>query len=292
MKREDLRNIAIIAHVDHGKTTLVDAMLKQGGVFRENQYVPTCVMDNNALEKERGITILAKNTSAFYNGVKINIVDTPGHADFSSEVERVMKTVDTVILIVDAAEGPMPQTRFVLQKALEQGLRPTLFINKIDKKDARSDEAVNLTFDLFVELGANDEQLDFPILYGIGKQGIAKRELEDESTDLTPLFDVLFEHVKPYEGSESDSLQLQVSNLGYDDYIGRLGIGRVTKGVIKSGEMVSVTRKDGSITQNRISKLFVNEGLNRVEVKEAYYGDIVTVAGIDNILIVETICSK
>ena len=289
---EKIINIAVVAHVDAGKSTLVDALLNQSGVFRENEEVQDCVMDSNDIERERGITIYSKNCAIKHNGVKINIVDTPGHADFSSEVERVMKTVDTVILIVDAAEGPMPQTRFVLQKALEQGLKPILFINKIDKKDARSEEAVNLTFDLFVELGANDEQLDFPILYGIGKQGIAKRELEDESTDLTPLFDVLFEHVTPYEGSETDPLQMQVSNLGYDDYIGRLGIGRVTRGVIRSGEIVAVTRKDGSVTQNRISKLFVNEGLNRVEVKEAYYGDIVTVAGIDNVLIGETICSK
>lgn len=289
---EKIINIAVVAHVDAGKSTLVDALLNQSGVFRENENVVDCVMDSNDIERERGITIYSKNCAIKHNDVKINIVDTPGHADFSSEVERVMKTVDTVILIVDAAEGPMPQTRFVLQKALEQGLRPILFINKIDKKDARCDEAVNLTFDLFVELGATDEQLDFPILYGIGKQGIAKRNLEDESTDLTPLFDVLFEHVKPYVGSETDSLQMQVSSLGYDDYIGRLGIGRVTKGIIKQGEMVSVVRKDGKITNNRISKLFVNEGLNRREVSEAYYGDIVTVAGIDNILIGETICDK
>ena len=289
---EKIINVAVVAHVDAGKSTLVDALLNQSGVFRENEEVVDCVMDSNDIERERGITIYSKNCAIKHNDIKINIVDTPGHADFSSEVERVIKTVDTVILIVDSAEGPMPQTRFVLQKALEAGLRPILFINKIDKKDARSDEAVDMTFDLFVELGANDEQLDFPILYGIGKQGIAKRNLEDESSDLTPLFDVLLEHVKPYEGSESDPLQLQVSSLDYDDYIGRLGIGRVTKGVIKSGEMVSVVRKDGTITHNRISKLFVNEGLNRIEKKEAHYGDIVTVAGIDNILIGETICDN
>ncbi len=289
---EKIINIAVVAHVDAGKSTLVDALLNQSGVFRENETVVDCVMDSDTIERERGITIYSKNCAIKHNGIKINIVDTPGHADFSSEVERVMKTVDTVILIVDAAEGPMPQTRFVLQKALEQGLRPILFINKIDKKDARCDEAVNLTFDLFVELGATDEQLDFPILYGIGKQGIAKRNLEDESKDLTPLFEVLFEHVKPYEGSDSDPLQMQVSSLGYDDYIGRLGIGRVTKGIIKQGETVAVVRKDGTTTNNRISKLFVNEGLNRVEVNTAYYGDIVTVAGIDNILIGETICDK
>lgn len=285
-------NVAVVAHVDAGKSTLVDALLNQSGVFRENEEVVDCIMDNDAIERERGITIYSKNCAIKHNGVKINIVDTPGHADFSSEVERVMKTVDTVILIVDAAEGVMPQTRFVLSKALEAGLKPILFINKIDKKDARIDEAVNMTFDTFVELGANDEQLDFPILYGIGKQGIAKRSIEDDSNNLTPLFEVLFEHVKPYEGSTSDKLQMQVSSLGYDDYIGRLGIGRVIKGVIKKGEMVAVSRKDGSITHNRISKLFVNEGLNRVEVNEAYYGDIVTVAGIENIHIGETICDN
>lgn len=289
---EKIINVAVVAHVDAGKSTLVDALLNQSGVFRENEEVVDCVMDSNDIERERGITIYSKNCAIKHGDIKINIVDTPGHADFSSEVERVIKTVDTVILIVDAAEGPMPQTRFVLQKALEAGLKPILFINKIDKKDARSDEAVNMTFDLFVELGANDEQLDFPILYGIGKQGIAKHEIDDDSTDLTPLFEVLIKHVKPYAGSTDDPLQLQVSSLDYDDYIGRLGIGRVTKGVIKVGEMVAVTRKDGSITNNRISKLFVNEGLNRVEKTEAYYGDIVTVAGIDNILIGETICDK
>ena len=289
---EKIINVAVVAHVDAGKSTLVDALLSQSGVFRENEEVVDCVMDSNDIERERGITIYSKNCAIKHGDVKINIVDTPGHADFSSEVERVIKTVDTVILIVDAAEGPMPQTRFVLSKALEAGLKPILFINKIDKKDARSDEAVNMTFDLFVELGANDEQLDFPILYGIGKQGIAKRELDDDSKDLTPLFEVLMEHVKPYEGNINDPLQMQISSLDYDDYIGRLGIGRVTKGVIKVGETVAVTRKDGSITNNRISKLFVNEGLNRVEKKEAYYGDIVTVAGIDNILIGETICDK
>ena len=283
-------NVAVVAHVDAGKSTLVDALLNQSGVFRENEEVVDCVMDSDDIERERGITIYSKNCAIKHNGVKINIVDTPGHADFSSEVERVMKTVDTVILIVDAQEGVMPQTRFVLEKALQQGLKPILFINKIDKKDARIDEAVNMTFDTFVELGATDEQLDFPILYGIGKQGIAKKDIDDDSKDLTPLFDVLFSHVKPYEGSVDDNLQMQISSLGYDDYIGRLGIGRVTKGVIKSGEMVSVVRKDGEVTHNKISKLFVNQGLNRVEVKEAYYGDIVTVAGIDNISIGETIC--
>ena len=283
-------NIAVVAHVDAGKSTLVDALLNQSGVFRVNEELVDCVMDSDDIERERGITIYSKNCAIKHNGVKINIVDTPGHADFSSEVERVMKTVDTVILIVDAQEGVMPQTRFVLEKALQQGLKPILFINKIDKKDARIDEAVNMTFDTFVELGATDEQLDFPILYGIGKQGIAKKDIDDDSKDLTPLFDVLFSHVKPYEGSVDDNLQMQISSLGYDDYIGRLGIGRVTKGVIKSGEMVSVVRKDGEVTHNKISKLFVNQGLNRVEVKEAYYGDIVTVAGIDNISIGETIC--
>ena len=283
-------NIAVVAHVDAGKSTLVDAMLSQSGVFRDNETVVDCVMDSNDLERERGITIYSKNCAINYEGVKINIVDTPGHADFSSEVERVIKTVDTVILLVDAAEGVMPQTRFVLQKALHEGLKPILFINKIDKKDSRVEEAVNETFDLFVELGATDEQLDFPIIYGIGKLGIAKKSIDEDSSDLKPLFDTIFSHVNSYEGNESDPLQLQISSLDYDDYIGRLGIGRVLKGTIKSGSMVSVCRKDGTTTNCRITKLFVNQGLNRVEVKEAYYGDIVVVAGIDKVMIGETVC--
>ena len=287
---EKIINIAVIAHVDAGKSTLVDAMLRQNGVFNEREELVDQVMDSNDLERERGITIYSKNCSIKYKGVKINIVDTPGHADFSSEVERIMKTVDTVILLVDSAEGPMPQTRFVLEKSLEVGLKPILFINKIDKKDARPEEVVDMTFDLFLSLNATDEQLNFPIVYGTARDGIAKRELSDNSTDLKPLLDLILDTVKPYEGNCDDPLQMQVSSLAYDEYIGRLGIGRITKGMIKTGEEVAVSRVDGSIEKCRITKLFINEGIKRKEVKEAYYGDIVTVAGISDVSIGETIC--
>ena len=284
-------NVAVVAHVDAGKSTLVDALLEQNGVFRENEEVVDCVMDSNDLERERGITIYSKNCAIRYKDYKINIVDTPGHADFSSEVERVIKTVDTVILIVDSAEGPMPQTRFVLNKALEQNLRPILFINKIDKKDARPEEVVNMTFDLFCDLNANDEQLDFPIVYGIAKQGKSTRDLNNMEDSISPLLDTVLEQVKPFEGNENDDLQLQISQLDYDDYIGRLGIGRVNKGMIKAGENVTLISNDGKESSFRISKLFVNEGINRVEKKEAYYGDIVTIAGCSTISIGDTVCS-
>ncbi|MEF2690981.1 MAG: translational GTPase TypA [Bacilli bacterium] len=292
MYMEKIINIAVIAHVDAGKSTLVDAMLKQSGVFSEREEVVSQVMDSNALERERGITIYSKNCSINYKGVKINIVDTPGHADFSSEVERIMKTVDTVILLVDAKEGPMPQTRFVLEKSLEVGLKPILFINKIDKKDERSDEVVDMTFDLFLSLNATDEQLNFPIVYGIARDGIARLNKNDTNEDLTPLLDLIVNTVKPYEGNVNDPLQMQVSSLAYDEYIGRLGIGRITKGCIKVGEEVVVCRTDGSTERARITKLFVNEGIKRKEVKEAYYGDIVVVAGIKDVSIGETICDK
>ena len=284
-------NVAVVAHVDAGKSTLVDALLEQNGVFRENEEVVDCVMDSNDLERERGITIYSKNCAIRYKDYKINIVDTPGHADFSSEVERVIKTVDTVILIVDSAEGPMPQTRFVLNKALEQNLRPILFINKMDKKDARPEEVVNMTFDLFCDLNANDEQLDFPIVYGIAKQGKSTRDLNNMEDSISPLLDTVLEQVKPFEGNENDDLQLQISQLDYDDYIGRLGIGRVNKGMIKAGENVTLISNDGKESSFRISKLFVNEGINRVEKKEAYYGDIVTIAGCSTISIGDTVCS-
>ena len=239
-------NVAVVAHVDAGKSTLVDALLRQNGVFNEHEEVVDQVMDSDAIERERGITIYSKNCSIRYKDYKINIVDTPGHADFSSEVERIIRTVDTVILIVDSAEGPMPQTRFVLSKALEQNLKPILFINKIDKKDARVEEVVNETFDLFVDLNATDEQLDFPIVYGIARDGIATLDYHDLSTkSIEPLLDVVLNQVKPYEGNENDDLQLQVSTLAYDEYIGRLGIGRITKGKIKSGEMVTLVKNDG-----------------------------------------------
>ena len=283
-------NIAVVAHVDAGKSTLVEALLSQSGVFKEAGIVNN-VMDSNDLEKERGITIYSKNCAIRYKDYKINIVDTPGHADFSSEVERVIKTVDTVILLVDSAEGPMPQTRFVLKKALEQNLKPILFINKIDKKDARAEEVVNMTFDLFCELDATDEQLDFPIVYGIARDGIAKLSLDDDSTSMEPLLELIIEKCAPYSGDENDNLQLQISNLAYDEYIGRLGIGRITKGKVKTGETVSLVKNSGEIENFKISKLFVNEGLNKIEKKEAFYGDIVTIAGCSDISIGDTICT-
>ena len=284
-------NVAVVAHVDAGKSTLVDALLEQNGVFRENEEVVDCVMDSNDLERERGITIYSKNCAIRYKDYKINIVDTPGHADFSSEVERVIKTVDTVILIVDSAEGPMPQTRFVLNKALEQNLRPILFINKIDKKDARPEEVVNMTFDLFCDLNATDEQLDFPIVYGIAKQGKSTIDLDHMEDTINPLLETVLKQVSPFEGNENDNLQLQISQLDYDDYIGRLGIGRVNKGKVKSGETVTLVSNDGKESSFRISKLFVNEGINRVEKDVAYFGDIVTIAGCSNISIGDTVCS-
>ena len=235
---EKIINIAVVAHVDAGKSTLVDALLEQNGIFSNHEEVQERVMDSNDIERERGITIYSKNCAIRYKDYKINIVDTPGHADFSSEVERVIKTVDTVVLLVDSAEGPMPQTRFVLNKALEQNLKPILFINKIDKKDARPEEVVDMTFNLFMELNATDEQLDFPIIYGIAKEGKATTSLSDEGKDISPLLETIINQVEPFAGSENDSLQLQISNLGYDDYIGRLGIGRINKGKIKNGETV------------------------------------------------------
>ena len=284
-------NVAVIAHVDAGKSTLVDALLDQNGIFRENEEKVDCVMDSNDLERERGITIYSKNCAIRYKDYKINIVDTPGHADFSSEVERVIKTVDTAILIVDSAEGPMPQTRFVLNKALEQNLRPILFINKIDKKDARPEEVVNMTFDLFCDLNASDEQLDFPIVYGIAKEGKSGLEVHNLEDTISPLLDTILNQVEAFSGNENDDLQLQISQLDYDDYIGRLGIGRINKGKIKSGETVTLVSNDGKESTFRISKLFVNEGIERIEKTEAYYGDIVTIAGCSNISIGDTVCS-
>ncbi|CDF12104.1 gTP-binding protein BipA [Mycoplasma sp. CAG:776] len=289
---EKIINIAVVAHVDAGKSTLVDALLEQNGVFNSHEVVEERVMDSNDLEKERGITIYSKNCAIRYKDIKINIVDTPGHADFSSEVERVIKTVDTVILLVDSAEGPMPQTRFVLSKALEQNLKPILFINKIDKKDARPLEVVDMTFNLFMELNATDEQLDFPIVYGIAKEGIAKLSLDSESNNIEPLLETILKQVEPFKGNENDPLQLQISNLDYDDYIGRLGVGRINKGKIKNGETVTLIKNDGKEECFRISKLFVNEGIRRVEKDVAYFGDIVTIAGCSDISIGDTICEK
>ncbi len=289
---EKIVNIAVIAHVDAGKSTLVDAFLSQSGVFRENQEMVDCVMDSNDIERERGITIYSKNCSVMYKDIKINIVDTPGHADFSSEVERIIKTVDTVILLVDSSEGPMPQTRFVLQKSLELGLKPILLINKIDKKDQRAEEVVDMVFDLFVELNANDEQLEFPILYGIAKEGIVKHEMADTNTDINPIFETILSHVDVYPNNNEKPLQLQVSALGYDDYIGRLGIGRVYNGTISEGQQLSVSKRDGSVEKCKISKLFVYRGLQRVPVKKAHSGDIVVISGISDISIGETICNN
>lgn len=287
--KQKIINIAVIAHVDAGKSTLVDALLGQSGVFRENQEVVDCVMDSNDLERERGITIYSKNCSIMYNDIKINIVDTPGHADFSSEVERILKTVDTVVLLVDSSEGPMPQTRFVLNKSLEQGLNPILFINKIDKKDQRAEEVVDMVFDLFVELKANDKQLDFPILYGVAKEGIAKREMDDDSTTLAPLFETIVEHVGLTDDQSLEPLQMQVSSLAYDDYIGRLGIGKIYTGTIHEGEQLEVCKRDGSFKKAKVNQVFVYRGMARVEVKEAKSGDIVVISGISDISIGETI---
>ena len=290
MRNKDIINVGVIAHVDAGKSTLVDALLAQSGVFFENEVVVEQVMDSNDLERERGITIYSKNCSIEYKNTKINIVDTPGHADFSSEVERIMKTVDTVILLVDSSEGPMPQTRVVLKKSLEMNLRPILFINKIDKKDQRAEEVVDLSFDLFVELGAHNEQLDFPIVYGVAREGIATRDMDQFSDDLTPLFDLILEHVTPYPDNSDEPLQLQVSSLGYDDYVGRLGIGRISRGTLHAGDIVKVSKRDGSIMPAKIAKLYVNEGLSKVEKDTAYAGDIITFSGIPHISIGETVC--
>ena len=309
-EKQKIINIAVIAHVDAGKSTLVDAFLNQSGVFRENEEVVDCVMDSDDIERERGITIYSKNCSIMHGDTKINIVDTPGHADFSSEVERIMKTVDTVILLVDSSEGPMPQTRFVLSKSLEQGLNPILLINKIDKKDARIDEVVDEVYELFMDLNANDEQLDFPILYGIARQGIAVRDPEEVKgievgegdkklrhtprgiggLDITPLFDTIVEHCAPYPDLRDEPLQFQVSTLAYDDYIGRLGIGRITRGVIREGQTVAVAREDGTIENKKINQVFVYRGLKRMAVPQAECGDIVVVSGISDISIGETIC--
>lgn len=290
MSKKPIINVAVIAHVDAGKSTLVDALLSQSGVFRSNEEVVECVMDSNDIERERGITIYSKNCAIEHNDIKINIVDTPGHADFSSEVERIMKTVDTAILLVDSSEGPMPQTRFVLQKALEHGLKPILFINKIDKKDQRAEEVVDMTLDLFIDLDATDEQLDFPVVYGIAREGIAKLSMDDESTTLDPLFDTIVKHTTTYPDVDSEPLQLQISSLDYDEYIGRLGIGRMVRGTIARGQTVTVCKQDGTQANGRILKVFANEGLNRIEKEHVYSGDIVIVAGLSDISIGETIC--
>lgn len=292
MKRNDLRNIAIIAHVDHGKTTLVDAMLKQGGVFRDNQYVPTCVMDNNALERERGITILAKNTSAFYNGVKINIVDTPGHADFGGEVERVLKMINGVVLLVDAYEGPMPQTRFVLQKALEMNHKIIICINKVDKPGARCAEVLDEIYNLLLELNATEEQLYSPVVYCSGREGkagLVEGELKD---DLTDLFNTIIEHIDPPEGDENAPLQVLVSAIDYNDYVGRIAIGRIERGVMKQNqEVVICNYHTDERYKGKITNIYQFAGLNKMSVESAEVGDIVSFSGMENITIGETVCA-
>ncbi len=312
MDRIKIINIAVIAHVDAGKSTLVDAFLSQSGVFRDNEQVVDCVMDSNDLERERGITIYSKNCSVMHGDYKINIVDTPGHADFSSEVERIIKTVDTVILLVDSAEGPMPQTRFVLHKSLEQGLVPILLINKIDKREARIEEVVDEVYELFMDLGASDEQLDFKILYGIARQGIVVRdpaEVKDiiiESSrakikksacgrnglSIAPLFDTIIEQIKGYPDWSDEPLQFQISSLGYDDYVGRLGIGRIEKGVIRGGQTVAVVTPDGESRTHKVNQAFVYKGLKRSEEKEVCCGDICVISGIDDITIGDTVCDE
>lgn len=284
-----IRNIAIIAHVDHGKTTLVDALLKQSGIFREGEDVPDCVMDSNDLERERGITILSKNTAVNYQDILINIVDTPGHADFGGEVERVLGMVDGCVLIVDANEGPMPQTRFVLKKALEKGLRPIVVVNKIDRPRAHPDGAVDKVFDLFVELGADDDQCDFTALYASGLEGYTKENLEDEGVDMQPLFEAIIHHVPPPAGDVDKPLQLQVTTLDYSDYLGRIVIGRIHNGVLKAGQQAALIKEDGKVVKAKISKLMGFKGLARVELEEASAGNIVAVSGFADANIGETI---
>ena len=284
-----IRNIAIIAHVDHGKTTLVDALLRQSGTFRSNEAVMERVMDSNELERERGITILAKNTALFYKGVKINIVDTPGHSDFGGEVERALKMVDGVMLLVDASEGPLPQTRYVLGKALEAGLPPIVVINKIDRADARAQEVLNEVYDLFIDLDAKEDQLDFPVLYTNAKAGTASTDQSGRGVDLQPLFEAIVNTIPPPKGEIAGSLQILVANLDYSDYLGRLAIARVFNGALRTGEEVAIAKLDGSFQKTKITKLFSFAGLKRLDITETELGDIVAVAGVEGITIGETI---
>ncbi len=291
IERNDIRNIAIIAHVDHGKTTLVDYMLKQTGAWRDNQQVDKRVMDSNDLEKERGITILAKNLSVHYKDIKVNIIDTPGHADFGGEVERTLRMVDGVLLLVDAAEGPLPQTKFVLKKSLDLGLKPIVVINKIDRKDARANDVLNEVFDLFVSLGANEEQLDFPFVYAIAKEGIAKLNLEDESNSLVPLFDIIINSVPPPEGNEDEPFQMLISAIDYNDYLGRIGIGRVLNGSVKIGDQIVLITKEGKKINAKISKLYAFDNIKRIDTQELFAGDIGAIAGLEDVDIGDTIAS-
>jgi GTP-binding protein len=290
-RNEAIRNVAIIAHVDHGKTTLVDAMLRQSGIFRDNEAVMERVMDSNELERERGITILSKITGVRYHGVKINIVDTPGHSDFGGEVERALKLVDGVMLLVDASEGPLPQTRYVLTKALEAKLPPIVVINKIDRPDARPQEVLNEIYDLFIDLDATEDQLDFPVLYANARAGLAKAALEDDTQDLQPLFDAIVQHIPAAPGDPDGTLQMLVANLDYSDYLGRLAIGRVFEGRLKFGDEVGIVKLDGSLQKTRITKLYSFEGLKRVDETAGCPGDILAIAGLEGITIGETITS-
>lgn len=290
MINERIRNVAIIAHVDHGKTTLVDAMLRQSGIFRENEQVSERVMDSNALEKERGITILAKNTAVMYNDIKINIVDTPGHADFGGEVERVLKMVDGVVLLVDAFEGAMPQTREVLKKSLALNLKPIVVINKIDRPGSRPYKVIDEVLELFIELGANDEQLEFPVIYASGKQGVATLELEKPGTDLKCLFETIINYISAPNCDQDGPTQMLISNIDYDDYVGRIGVGRVERGKIQKGQSVAVCKNEEKIENGKISKMYTYIGLKKAEVEEALAGDIVEIAGISSINIGDTVC--
>ncbi len=290
MNNQKIRNIAIIAHVDHGKTTLVDALLRQSHVFRENEQVAERIMDSNDQEKERGITILSKNTSVMHDDIKINIVDTPGHADFGGEVERVLKTVDGVLLLVDAFEGAMPQTREVLKKSLALGLKPIVVINKIDRPGATPEKVVDQVIELFIELDASDEQLDFPVVYASAKNGIAKMDLSKETTDLTCLFETIINTIKAPDCDEDGPAQMLVSNIDYDDYVGRIAVGRIERGIIKTGMPVSICGKEEKVTQGRIAKVYTHVGLNKVEVEEGKAGDIIELAGLADINIGDTVC--
>ena len=288
---DKIRNIAIVAHVDHGKTTLVDTMLRQSGIFRANEELTDRVMDSNDLERERGITILAKITAINYKGVKINICDTPGHSDFGGEVERALKMVDGVMLLVDASEGPLPQTRYVLSKALEAHLTPIVVINKIDRPDARVQEVLNEIYDLFIDLDAQEHQLEFPVVYAIGKAGLAKMSMEDEATTLEPLFDTIIKHIPPPKGKADAELQMLVANLDYSEYLGRLAIGRVFNGTMKLNSEVSIAKIDGTFQKTKITKMYTFDGLKRVEETEVYSGDIIAIAGVEGITIGETVTS-
>ena len=288
MKRNDVRNVAIIAHVDHGKTTLVDAMLRQSGIFRANEQVAERVMDSNDLERERGITILSKNTAVMHNDIKINIVDTPGHADFGGEVERVLNMVDGVLLLVDAFEGPMPQTKYVLRKALEQKLKPIVVINKIDRPDQRVDEVHDEVLELFMELEANDEQLDFPVVLATAREGIAKLSMDDDSANLEPLFQMIINEIPAPRGDKDGPLQIMVTTLDYDEYIGRIAIGRVVRGTVQSGQNVVLLNGD-TTTKARIGRLYTYEGLKRTETREAAFGDIIAIMGLETVNVGDTV---